>query len=368
LDSLFLRPYRPEHTLRYRFNVTPSMRTILRYYSGALLFTILAIIAAYVLAGTLGAFSAAILGVLETSLSFDNAVVNATVLKEMDHKWRQRFLTWGMLIAVFGMRVVFPLLIVSVVANLSPYEALLMALQTPDVYAAALISAHVSIAAFGGAFLLMVFFKFFLDAEKDVHWIAVIERPLLKLGKIEAMEIALSLLVLYAMTKLLRPEEALTFMVSGTMGIVAYVCADGIGALLESEESANGMSGVVKSGFAAFLYLELLDASFSFDGVIGAFALTNSIFLIALGLGIGAMFVRSLTLMLVDNGTLDAFRYLEHGAFYAVGSLAAIMFAGTVREIPETLTGLIGAAFIGLALLSSILYRRRQNKLLQKSA
>lgn len=340
------------------------MLTFLRYFSASLIFAILAIIAAYFLAGTLGAFTAAILGVLETSLSFDNAVINATVLKDMDHKWRRRFLTWGMLIAVFGMRVVFPLLIVSVVANISPYAALLMALQTPEVYASSLTSAHISIAAFGGAFLLMVFFKFFLDAEKDVHWIALIERPLIKLGKIEAVEIALSLLALYAMTKLLHPEEALPFMVAGAMGIVTYVFTDGIGALLETEKTvAGGVGRAVKTGFAAFLYLELLDASFSFDGVIGAFALTNSIFLIALGLGIGAMFVRSLTLMMVDKGTLDAFRYLEHGAFYAIGSLAAIMFADTVYEIPETATGLIGAVFIALALLSSIMYKRKQHGL-----
>jgi hypothetical protein len=269
-----------------------------------------------------------------------------------------------MLIAVFGMRVVFPLLIVSVVADINPYAALVMAIQAPQLYADTLTSAHVSIAAFGGAFLLMVFFKFFLDAEKDVHWIAVIEGPLTKVGKIEAVEIALTLLSLYGMTKLLHGEEALPFMISGIMGIVTYVFSDGIGGLLEADE-VQGVDKAVKSGIGAFMYLELLDASFSFDGVIGAFALTNSIFLIALGLGIGAVFVRSLTIMLVDKGTLEMFRYLEHGAFYAIGSLAAIMFVGTVHEIPEVVTGLIGAVFIALALLSSILYKRKQSKLQQ---
>ncbi|MGR8933139.1 MAG: DUF475 domain-containing protein [Gammaproteobacteria bacterium] len=339
------------------------MKTLMRYFSGSFLFTLVAIILAYIIAGSVGAFTAAILGVLETSLSFDNAVVNATVLKDMDHQWRRRFLTWGILVAVFGMRVVFPLLIVSVVANISPYAALMMAVQTPQLYADTLSSAHISIAAFGGAFLLMVFFKFFLDAEKDVHWIAVIEHPLTRLGKIEAVEIALTLLSLYAMSKILPSEEALPFMISGIMGVVTYVFSDGLGALLETDEEAEGVNRVVKSGIASFMYLELLDASFSFDGVIGAFALTNSIFLIALGLGIGAVFVRSLTLMLVDKGTLETFRYLEHGAFYAIGSLAAIMFIGTVHEIPEVVTGLIGATFIGIALLSSVLYTRTQNKL-----
>ena len=61
-----------------------------------------------------------VLSVLEISLSFDNAVVNATVLEDMDKVWQRRFLTWGMLIAVFGMRFVFPLAIVAIAAGLGP--------------------------------------------------------------------------------------------------------------------------------------------------------------------------------------------------------------------------------------------------------
>jgi hypothetical protein len=102
-----------------------------------------------------------------------------------------------------------------------------------------------------------------------------------------------------------------------------------------------------------------LDASFSFDGVVGAFAITNNLFIIMIGLGVGAMFVRSLTIMLVDKGTLSEYRYLEHGAFYAIGILAAIMFAGTIKHIPEVVTGLLGALFIALSLFSSILYNKK---------
>ena len=91
----------------------------------------------------------------------------------------------------------------------------------------------------------------------------------------------------------------------------------------------------------------MLDASFSFDGVIGAFALSNNLFVIAIGLGIGAMFVRSLTIMLVEQGTLTEYRYLEHGAFYAIIALGVIMFLKTVMPFPEAVTGLVGAAFIG---------------------
>ena len=102
----------------------------------------------------------------------------------------------------------------------------------------------------------------------------------------------------------------------------------------------------------------MLDASFSFDGVIGAFALSNNLFVIAIGLGIGAMFVRSLTLLLVERGTLTEYRYLEHGAFWAILSLAAIMFLETVRHVPEGVTGLIGAAFLGVAFWSSLRHNR----------
>lgn len=126
---------------------------------------------------------------LEISLSFDNAVVNATVLTEMEPIWRRRFLTWGIAIAVFGMRIVFPVLIVALVAWIGPLEALVLAATDPGEYSRHLASAEVEVSAFGGAFLAMVAMKHFFDVEKDQHWIAVIERPLSRLGRIEAVEI-----------------------------------------------------------------------------------------------------------------------------------------------------------------------------------
>ncbi|WP_374352787.1 DUF475 domain-containing protein [Chitinimonas sp.] len=331
---------------------------LFKYFKGSFIFTAVGIAAAYWIGGSKAAFIAAILSVLEVSLSFDNAVVNATVLKDMDDKWRHRFMTWGMLIAVFGMRVVFPVLIVAVIAHMNPYAAFMMAVNDPAKYATTLTSAHIVVAGFGGAFLMMVFLKFFLDKEKDIHWVHVIEAPLSKLGKMEAVEIAVCLAAVYGISTMLPVHEQLSFVVAAIAGLITYILVDGFAALLETEEAGDaGM--VARTGLSAFLYLEVLDASFSFDGVIGAFALSNNIFIIAIGLGIGAMFVRSLTIMFVDKGTLDEFRYLEHGAFYAIGALATIMFVGTFHEISEVVTGLIGAGFIGLALASSI----RHNKM-----
>ena len=312
------------------------------------------------LPGTLGIlWITLILGVLEVSLSFDNAVVNASVLKDMDAKWRRIFLTWGVLIAVFGMRILFPVVIVAVAAHLGPIEAIRLAATEPQTYERLITNAHIGISGFGGAFLAMVGLKFFFDACKEVHWIGFIEKRLTKLSSVPAIEIAIVLLTLYGVSTLLPIADGMTYLVAGIFGLLAFIAVEALGNLLEGSEDATG--AVVRSGLASFMYLEVLDASFSFDGVIGAFALSNNLFVIALGLGIGAMFVRSLTVMLVDKGTLSEYRYLEHGAFWAIIALAMIMLLSAYEglQIPETVTGLIGAVLIGLALWSSVRHNRR---------
>lgn len=168
----------------------------LGYFKWSFIVTILGIVGGYLLAGWSGVFIVAVLAVLETSLSFDNAVVNATVLKHMDEKWRRRFLLWGILIAVFGMRIVFPLAIVGIVAHMGPVEVIKLALFDEAEYARILLTAHHEIAAFGGAFLSMVFLKFFVNSNKDLHWLRVLEAPLTKLGRLEAAQILLALLAI----------------------------------------------------------------------------------------------------------------------------------------------------------------------------
>jgi hypothetical protein len=342
---------------------------IRKYYTGSLLFTFLCLcLGGWVgweytgtIVGTLGIlWIVFVLGILEISLSFDNAVVNATVLKGMDEKWRRRFLTWGILIAVFGMRIVFPVAIVAIAAHLGPIEAIRLAATQPDQYEHYIEAAHVGISGFGGAFLAMVGLKFFFDSDKDVHWIAVVEKNLSKLSSVPAMEIGVLLAALWAISSYLQVEEANTFLIAGIAGLLTFIAVEAVGELLGGEEDV--LTGqVVRSGAAAFLYLEVLDASFSFDGVIGAFALSNNIFIIALGLGIGAMFVRSMTIMLVDKGTLAQFRFLEHGAFWAIIALAVIMLLSAIPgvHIPETITGLIGAVLIGLSVWWSVRHRRK---------
>ena len=311
-------------------------------------------------AGLAGATIALILGVLEVSLSFDNAVVNASILKRMDDQWQQYFLTWGILVAVFGMRLVFPIAIVQFATGIDFMGVANMALHEPAKYAEHLTGAHVQIAAFGGMFLLMVFFGFLFDSDREIHWLGYLERKFASFGKLESIEIILSLSILLGMQNFVNPEDRLTALVAGVSGVVLFVIVDSMSALFEDEEEGEEVSDAIKRGsMMSFVYLEILDASFSFDGVIGAFAITQDVVTIMLGLTIGAMFVRSLTVYLVRQGTLDEYVFLEHGAHYAIGALAGIMLVSMRHEIPEVITGLVGAIFIGLSILSSVLYKRK---------
>lgn len=334
------------------------MKNIVQYFKSSFAVTVLGVVAALFIGGFPAIFITIILAVLEISLSFDNAIVNAKVLKDMDEKWRKRFLTWGMLIAVFGMRLVFPVLIVSIVSGFTPWEAFSVAVTDPDKYAHALESAHVAISGFGGGFLLMVFLKFFFDVEKEIHWIRFIEKYLVKFARLESFEIICALVVTIVVSQFVHKEESHTFLIAGILGIIGFLIVKGIEGLLQ-HEGHSGSVDLARTGLATFIYLEILDASFSFDGVIGAFALSKNIYIIMIGLGIGAMFVRSLTLYFVGQGTLTKFIYLEHGAFWAIGALAIVMYISTFYHVPEVITGLVGGILIITALYASV----RTNKL-----
>ncbi|PXX79877.1 DUF475 domain-containing protein [Rivihabitans pingtungensis] len=303
---------------------------------------------------------AAVLAAMEVSLSFDNAVVNAGVLKTMNHFWRIMFLTVGILVAVFGMRLLFPIMIVSVAAEMSMGDVVRMALEQPDAYAARLTAHHAEVSAFGGMFLLLVFLNYFFDDEKETHWFHWLESRLGGLGRINAIGVLVALLALMVSLRGVGEAQRLAVLLAGIWGILTYLLVDCLAALLEQDEDSNNGQVVRRAGLGAFMYLEVLDASFSFDGVIGAFAITKDIVIIMSGLGIGAMFVRSITIYLVEKGTLDEYVFLEHGAHYAIGALALIMLASMKWHIPELFTGLIGIALIVLSVWSSIRYSKTQ--------
>ena len=106
----------------------------------------------------------------------------------------------------------------------------------------------------------------------------------------------------------------------------------------------------------------MLDATFSFDGVIGAFAVSKDIIVIAVGLGLGALYIRTLTVYLVRQGTLAKYRYLEHGAHYAIGVLAVLLFISAEVHVPEVITGTIGALLILGAFFSSVRANRKEEE------
>lgn len=300
----------------------------------------------------------AALAVLEISLSFDNAIINANVLQTMTPAWRHRFLTWGILIAVFGMRLILPLAIVAVAAGIGPVAALRLAAFAPHDYARVLEGAHLQIAAFGGTFLMMVALNYFIDAGKEVDWFGRLECRLRACAPLQGLEVAFVLIVILGFASMLPSTLVDGFMMAAVAGLVTYSAVRALGRALDGPRSARRMAAM--GGLGAFLYLEVLDASFSFDGVVGAFAMTHDLFLIAIGLGIGAMYVRAMTLMLVEKGTLAQFRYLEHGAFYSILILSVILFVETQVDVSEMATGGVGVLLIAAALWSSVRHNRRE--------
>jgi uncharacterized protein len=351
----------------------------LRIFGLSYAVTLVSLVVAFLYGGVTGLVLCAILGILEISLSFDNAVVNATVLERMSPFWQRIFLTIGVLIAVFGMRLVFPLLIVGITAQLSPVEAIRLALEQrppsdPTSYAALLNAAYPQIAAFGGTFLFMLFLDWMFE-DRDIRWLTWLEKPLAKIGQLSRLSIVIALVVLVVLSETLAADPNVVLM-AGALGMVTYLLVNGLGEFFdqasdagddeEAEPARNGAGpsqlakATGKAGFFLFLYLEVLDAAFSFDGVIGAFAITTDPILIALGLGlIGAMFVRSLTVFLVRKGTLADYVYLEHGAHWAIGALSVILLVGIGFHVDEIITGLIGVAFIGAAFVSSVVRNRK---------
>jgi hypothetical protein len=353
---------------------------VLRIFGFSILVTILSVIVAAMYGGPEAVLLVVILGILEVSLSFDNAVINATVLEKMSEFWQKIFLTIGILIAVFGMRLIFPLAIIWVTAGLSPGEALDLALNPPAdgashfpdgtaSYETLITDAHPQIAAFGGMFLLMLFLNFIFE-EREITWLSWLERPLARIGKLDQLSVIVAGGLLVLTAQFLADDDKLsTVMVAGVLGMITYIAVNGLGELFnagEEGETSSGPSNLAKAtgkaGFFLFLYLEVLDASFSFDGVIGAFAITSDPIIIALGLGfIGAMFVRSITVFLVRKGTLAEYQYLEHGAHWAIGALAVILLISIGVHVNEIITGLVGVALIGAAFITSIIRNRKND-------
>lgn len=323
----------------------------MKHFYSSMVVTVIGLAIAFYVGGFYALYITALLAVLEVSLSFDNAVVNAKVLETMEPKWQKRFITFGIPIAVFGMRLVFPIVIVAMAGHLGVIETFNLALHEPVKYQHTLESVETLIYAFGGSFLLMVFLDFIFDVDREEKWIEIIENStvLNKAGSINNIEMIIATAI----------GLGLVYETSNSGIALAYFGGMFLHSLIASLDDLLSTDGI-RSGIMGFLYLEMLDASFSFDGVIGAFALSSNIFIIMIGLGIGAMFVRNLTLLFIEKKTLTEYRYLEHGAHYAILALALVMFGKMFIHINEILVGTIGVAFIGIATYHSIVANRKE--------
>ncbi len=329
----------------------------MQYFKSSILIAIIGLGVALALGGLHAFYIVLLLAILEVSLSFDNAVVNAKVLETMEKKWQERFITWGIPVAVFGMRFLFPIAIVAIASGTGVFETFSMAINDPHHYQETLESVEKLIYAFGGSFLMMVFLHFIFETDREEKWIAIIENSnmLSRMGEMKSIQ----MMITTAM------GIALVYKTGSYQIALAYFSGILLYSLIASLDELLNIDGV-RSGIMGFLYLEILDASFSFDGVIGAFALSSDIFVIMIGLGIGAMFVRSLTLYMLAKKTLTEYRYLEHGAHYAIFALAVIMLLKIFIPVNEIFVGTIGVLFIAVATYHSIRANQRAAKLLTK--
>lgn len=333
------------------------------YFAGSVIFAVVALLGVFawgyesmgVTAALSFVMSAAVLGVLETSVSLDNAVVNATVLKHMSPFGQKVFLTIGIIFAVFIVRMVLPIFIVQLTGGVSFVEALRIPFEDPKRYAEIMHHAHPIIMGFGGGFLMMVVIEFFVDGEKEEHWIPAIEPLLTKIGSIANIQAFVATIVIASVSYFVDPELRLTFIGSAFAGYAIYML---VHMFKEIVGGTDLTAAVAKSWVVGFVYLEVLDASFSLDGVVAAFAITSNFILIAVGLGIGAMFVRSMTIYLVDKGVMDQFKYLEHAAFWAIVTLVGIMFASVLHiELGEVVPGAVSLLIIVAGIVTSKLVK-----------
>lgn len=309
--------------------------------------------------GIAGIWLFTILVVLEVTFSFDNAVINSKVLATMSEFWQKIFLTVGIFIAVFVVRFVLPIIIVMVASGNGFMEVVDLALNRPDDYGKTLKEAAPMIDAFGGAFLLMIGLSYFIDHNKHTHWLRHIEPWLAKAGRFENMKVCIMLVAASLIYFTVEDKYQSVVLISSILGILLHIGLQLFGSFFHDDTAKNIKTKTGWAAFASFLYLEVLDASFSFDGVIGAFAITSSVILIIAGLGAGAVWVRSLTIFLLRSGTLAKYKYLEHGAHWAIMALGLMMMAKLFHlELPEWATGGLGLLFIVLAITSSVLEKR----------
>jgi uncharacterized protein len=281
--------------------------------------------------------------VFEVVNSVDNAIVNASVLKTMSMLWRKRFLLIGIITSVFLVRFILPLLIVWIsVPNISGADLFLAFTGQSTIAAEAIEAQKPLILMFGGVFLLFLYFHWLFLEKKEPLFI---ERFIKE--KHGVWFFAFAAIILVLVMYLARANSMM--MLAAAIGSDTFFILYGLKQTAEESER-NLVSGAgTMSDASKFLYLEVLDMTFSFDGVIGAFAFTINLILILIGIGVGAMVVRELTIRGID--TIAKYKYLKNGALTSIGFLGLFMIVEAFGiEMPSVVPiivtlGLVGAAF-----------------------
>jgi uncharacterized protein len=284
--------------------------------------------------------------VFEVVNSVDNAIVNASVLKTMSVLWRKRFLLIGIITSVFLVRFLLPLIIVWIsVPTLSAPDLFLAFLGQSDVAAQAIELQKPLILMFGGVFLLFLYFHWlFLEKKEPLY----IERFLKE--KHGVWFFAFVAIFLVVVMYLARSNPMV--MLAAAIGSATFFIVYGLRQTAEESERnmVAGSSGL--SDLSKFVYLEVLDTTFSFDGVIGAFAFTINLLLILIGIGIGAIVVRELTIKGID--TIAKYKYLKNGALTSIGFLGLFMLIESFKiELPSYVPIIVTFLVIGIAFYMS---------------
>jgi len=288
------------------------------------------------------------LAIFESITSIDNAIINAEILATMQAKARRWFLTWGILIAVFGIRGLLPWLIVWVMApGLSPWQALTATFTDDPAAQKAIQDSAPVLLIGGGVFFIFLFCNLLFEEPKKFGLPG--EDFFARQGAwfYAMVSIALMLIVWFALKK----EPMLGF--GAVVGSTAFFITHGFKRYAETQEERLLHAQTTISDIAKIIYLEVIDSTFSIDGVVGAFAFTLSVPLILLGNGIGAIVVRQLTIYNLDK--IKRYVYLKNGAMYSVLVLGFVMLGhGYGIHIPDWLAPVSTIVIVGYFLWKSL--------------
>ncbi|MFH1094646.1 MAG: DUF475 domain-containing protein [Candidatus Micrarchaeota archaeon] len=289
------------------------------------------------------ALTVAGLALFEIISSIDNAVINAEVLTKMSEKARRWFLRYGLLIAVFGIRLALPLVIL-MLANpaYTPVELLMSSFSDDPKTAQAVEASAPLLLASGGVFLVFLFF----------HWLFLEPKAFGLHGEKFFFEqgvwfYAVVSALLAAVIWFALPVNPLMAF-AAVMGSTAFFIIHGFkqNAAEHERQMLEGKGSGHMSDWSKIFYLEAIDATFSIDGVIGAFAYTMSIPLIVLGSGLGALVVREMTMRNIES--VKRYRFLKNGAMYSVFFLGTVMLADAFGlHVPAYATPLVTFMIIG---------------------